>query len=116
MRPVADFVWNFIFYSVPLVDAELPLIVVWLIAGGVFFTVYLGFVNVRGFRHACSLLTGKYADPDHPGEISQFQALTTAVSGTVGIGNIAGIQCLKTAPVGGIPASTTPKGGCPVIG
>ena len=58
MRPVADFVSSFIFYSVPLGDAELPLIVVWLIAGGVFFTVYLGFVNVRGFRHACSLLTG----------------------------------------------------------
>ena len=91
MRPLADAVSSFIFFSVPLGDAELPLIVAWLIAGGVFFTVYLRFVNIRGFAHACRLLTGKYADPDHPGEISQFQALTTAVSGTVGIGNIAGV-------------------------
>ena len=91
MRPLADAVSSFIFYSVPIGDAQMPLIVVWLIAGGLFFTFYLRFVNVRGFAHAWRLVTGKYADPDDPGEISQFQALTTAVSGTVGIGNIAGV-------------------------
>ncbi len=91
MRPVADAVSSFIFFAVPFGDTELPLIVLWLIAGGVFFTFYLRFVNVRGFSHAIKLVSGKYADPDHPGEISQFQALTTAVSGTVGIGNIAGV-------------------------
>jgi hypothetical protein len=76
--------------SAPL-GADIPLIVVWLIAGGVFFTGYLRFVNVRGFMHAIRIVRGVYADPDDPGEISQFQALTTAVSGTVGIGNIAGV-------------------------
>ena len=91
MRPVADVLSGFIFYALPIGDTRIPLIVVWLIAGGVFFTLYLRFINVRGFRHALDLVRGRYADPDDPGEISQFRALTTAVSGTVGIGNIAGV-------------------------
>ena len=91
MRPVADAASGFIFYSVPLFGAQMPLIVLWLIGGGVFFTLYLRFINIRGFAHAIRLITGKYAEKDDPGQISQFQALTTAVSGTVGIGNIAGV-------------------------
>ena len=91
MRPVADLVSAFIFYSVPLLGADVPLIVVWLVAGGVFFTVYLRFVNIRGFLHAIRVVSGRYKTPGDPGEVSQFQALTTAVSGTVGIGNIAGV-------------------------
>ena len=91
MRPLADVVTGFIFFAVEGGDASLPLIVLWLVAAGVFFTVYLGFINVRGFGHAVALVRGKFADPNDPGEISQFQALTTAVSGTVGIGNIAGV-------------------------
>ena len=91
MRPVADAASGFIFYSVPLFGVQMPLIVLWLIGGGVFFTLYLRFINIRGFRHAIRLITGKYAEKDDPGQISQFQALTTAVSGTVGIGNIAGV-------------------------
>lgn len=91
VRPLADSVSSFIFYAVPILDTKLPLIVLWLIGGGVFFTLYLGFVNIRGFGHAIRLVRGHFADPDHPGEITQLQALTTAVSGTVGIGNIAGV-------------------------
>jgi AGCS family alanine or glycine:cation symporter len=91
MRPVADVAKEFIFFSIELFGAEVPLIVLWLIAGGLFFTVYLRFVNIRGFRHAIDILRGKYVDPSDPGQISQFQALTTAISGTVGIGNIAGV-------------------------
>ena len=91
MRPLADSVSDFIFFTVPIFGADLPLIVLWLIGGGVFFTVYFGFINVRGFKHAIDIVRGKYKNPDDPGEISQFQALTTAVSGTVGIGNIAGV-------------------------
>ena len=91
MRPVADLVSAFVFYSVPLLGADVPLIVVWLVAGGVFFTVYLRFVNVRGFLHAIRVVSGRYKAPGDPGEVSQFQALTTAVSGTVGIGNVAGV-------------------------
>lgn len=91
IRPLADAVSGFIFYSVPVFGSELPLIVAWLIAGGVFFTAYLRFVNLRGFRHAVHVVSGRFARDDDPGEISQFQALTAAVSGTVGIGNIAGV-------------------------
>jgi AGCS family alanine or glycine:cation symporter len=91
MRPVADAVWSFIFFAVPIGDTELPLIVVWLIGGGLFFTLYLRFINIRGFSHAIALVTGRFAKDDDPGEISHFQALSTAVSGTVGIGNIAGV-------------------------
>jgi alanine or glycine:cation symporter, AGCS family len=91
IRPVADAVSAFIFYSVPVFGAELPLIVAWLVAGGVFFTVYLGFVNLRGFTHAIAVVRGRFARDGDPGEISQFQALTAAVSGTVGLGNIAGV-------------------------
>lgn len=91
MRPVADAVAGFIFYAIPLGGTELPLIVVWLIGGGVFFTIYFRFINIRGFRHAIHLVSGRYSQDGDPGEISHFQALSTAVSGTVGIGNIAGV-------------------------
>ncbi|MYF11734.1 MAG: alanine:cation symporter family protein [Gammaproteobacteria bacterium] len=91
MRPLADAVSGFIFFTVPVAGADLPLIVVWLICAGVFFTFYLRLVNIRGFKHAVDLVRGKHKVPGDPGEISQFQALTTAVSGTVGIGNIAGV-------------------------
>ena len=91
MRPIADSAKDFIFYAIDIFGVQVPLIVIWLIFGGLFFTVYLGFINFRGFRHAIDIVSGKYVNPDDPGQISQFQALSTAVSGTVGIGNIAGV-------------------------
>ena len=91
MRPLADAASAFVFYSVPLFGADVPLIVLWLVAGGVFFTGYLRFVNVRGFVHAIRVAAGRYRTAEDAGDVSQFQALTTAVSGTVGIGNIAGV-------------------------
>ena len=91
IQPIADFASALVFASVPLFGAEVPLIVGWLVAGGLFFTVYLGFINIRGFAQAVRILSGRYKAPGDPGEISQFQALTTAVSGTVGIGNIANV-------------------------
>ncbi len=91
MLPVADAASNFIFFSVPMFGTDVPLIVLWLIAGGVFFTFYLNFINFRGFKHGFDIIRGKFAQSDDPGQINQFQALTTAISGTVGIGNIAGV-------------------------
>ncbi len=91
MRPVADSVAAFIFYAVPINGTQVPLIVIWLVLGGVFFTVFLRGINLTGFAHAVAILRGKVAQPNATGEVSQFQALTTAVSGTVGIGNIAGV-------------------------
>ncbi len=71
--------------------APLPIIVVWLIIGAVVFTLYMGFINIRGFKHAIQIVSGKYDNPNDKGEVSHFQALTTALSGTVGLGNIAGV-------------------------
>ena len=82
----------------PLLDEEgnpitspIPLIVFWLILGALTFTIMMRFVNIRGFKHAIQLVKGDYDDPDEPGEVSHFQALTTALSATVGLGNIAGV-------------------------
>ncbi len=69
----------------------LPFIVLWLIAGAIFFTLRMSFVNIRGFKHAIDVVMGKYDDPNDEGDVSHFQALATALSGTVGLGNIAGV-------------------------
>tara|TARA_B100000508_G_scaffold75230_1_gene58588 strand:+ start:49392 stop:51464 length:2073 start_codon:yes stop_codon:yes gene_type:complete len=70
----------------------IPLIVVWLVLGALFFTFRTGFVQLKGARHAIALVRGKYDDPsDDSGEVSHFQALVTALSATVGLGNIAGV-------------------------
>lgn len=71
--------------------SSIPFIVIWLILGSIFFTLRLKFINIRGFRHSLALAKGKYDDPNAPGTITHFQAMTTAVSATVGLGNIAGV-------------------------
>jgi amino acid carrier protein len=70
---------------------SIPFIVVWLIVGAIFFTFKLNFASIRCFRHAISLVRGRYDRPEDKGDISHFQALTTALSATVGLGNIAGV-------------------------
>jgi len=72
-------------------DFQLPFVVLWLIIGATFFTIYMGFINLRGFVHAIKVTAGKYDDPNDAGEVSHFQALTAALSATVGLGNIAGV-------------------------
>jgi alanine or glycine:cation symporter, AGCS family len=91
VQPVTDAVVDVIFYAVPVGDAEVPLIVVWLMLGAVFTTLYFGFINIRGFRQSLRIVRGDYQDDRDPGEVTHFQALTTALSGTVGLGNIAGV-------------------------
>lgn len=70
---------------------SIPFIVIWLVLGATFFTVRMKFINIRGFKHSLALAKGKYDDPNAPGNITHFQALATAVSATVGLGNIAGV-------------------------
>ena len=101
--PIAKVIGNIVFFKIPVFGAQLPLVVLWLVAGAVFFTFYLGFINIRGFKHAIELVRGDYANPNDAGEVSHFQALATAVSGTVGIGNIGGVAVAVT--VGG-PGAT----------
>ncbi len=73
------------------ITKPIPFIVIWLVLGATFFTLRMGFINIRGFRHSIDLAKGKYDDPEAPGQVTHFQALATAVSGTVGLGNIAGV-------------------------
>ena len=90
-KPFAEWLTSVVFYKVEIFGAQLPLVVIWLVVAGLFFTIYLGWVNIRGFKHAIELIRGDYDHPDSEGEVSHFQALATAVSGTVGIGNIGGV-------------------------
>lgn len=82
---------NAVFTEIELFGESIELIVIWMALPMLFLTLYLGFINVRSFKPAFQILKGKYKDPNAPGEVSQFQALSTAVSGTVGLGNIAGV-------------------------
>jgi AGCS family alanine or glycine:cation symporter len=70
---------------------RLPFIVVWLIVGATFLTIRMGFINFRVARHAIDVVRGRYAQSGDAGEVTSFQALTTALSATVGLGNIAGV-------------------------
>ncbi len=91
VAPVSSAVSSVIFYSVDVAGTEFPLIVGWLVVAAAIFTVYFGFVQFRKFGHALALVRGDYSDPNDAGEVSHFQALATALSGTVGLGNIAGV-------------------------
>jgi len=69
----------------------MPFLVVFLAAGAIFFTLWHGFINIRGFRHAFDVVRGKYSSAGDEGDIPPFRALTSALSATVGLGNIAGV-------------------------
>ena len=71
--------------------ATVPLVVAWLVVGATYFTIRMGFINFRGFKHAIDVVRGKYNSKDAEGEVSHFQALSSALSATVGLGNIAGV-------------------------
>ena len=118
-QPIADWWEGVIFYSIPLTEtSSIPLVVLLLVLGALFFTLYFSFVNIRKFPLAIRVVRGKYdflddhrvepgaqdmvnivegdiartiRDESHKGEVNHFQALSAAVSGTVGLGNIAGV-------------------------
>ena len=79
----------FLFFEVPLI--KLPFILFVMVMGGIYFTFRYGFVNIKLFKHAIDVIRGRYDNPEDEGEISHFQALTSALSATVGLGNIAGV-------------------------
>lgn len=89
--PFTDFIAKAVFYSVPIGGVEVPLILGWLIAIALFCTFYFRFINFRGFLIGFRLIRGDYSDGKSDGETSHFQALATALSGTIGLGNIAGV-------------------------
>lgn len=82
-----NFLERTLFFSI----GGLPLIILWLLVGATYFTLRMGFINIRAFKHAIDVALGRYDDPDEPGEVNHFQAIATALSATVGLGNIAGV-------------------------
>jgi AGCS family alanine or glycine:cation symporter len=101
--PVSEGLSAFVFAEIAVFGVEFPWIVGWLIAAATIFSVYFGFIQFRGFKTALDLVRGRYSKKDDPGEITHFQALSSAVSGTVGLGNIAGVGVAVT--IGGAGAT-----------
>ena len=92
VAPVSDKIASFIFYPVPVYGTDVPIIIFWILFAGIFFTVYLRGIAIWGFKHSIDILrkpTEK--DDEGNGEVSSFQALATALSGTIGLGSIAGV-------------------------
>jgi AGCS family alanine or glycine:cation symporter len=90
-KPLAEFAGDTILRPVEIGGVKVPWVVFWLAAAGLILTVYFRFVNIRSFPLALRTVRGKYSKPSDPGEVTHFQALSAAVSGTVGLGNIAGV-------------------------
>ncbi len=83
--------WFVSFIFSPFPGTSFPWIVAWLVIAATIFTVYFALIQFRAFPHSIALVRGDYSDPNDAGEVSHFQALATALSGTVGLGNIAGV-------------------------
>ncbi|MDO5738961.1 MAG: alanine/glycine:cation symporter family protein [Ornithinimicrobium sp.] len=93
---VTEISGDVIFFKLPIPGFEMPFVVLWLIVAAIFITFYLFFIQVRGIPVAIDVIKGKYSSKDDPGEIPHYQALTSALSGTVGLGNIAGVGAAVT--------------------
>ena len=89
--PIAETLSSVVFYTIPVAGTPVPLIVMWLGGAAVFFTLYLRFINLRALGFAIRHVRGEFSDPTARGEISHFKAVATAISGTVGVGNIGGV-------------------------
>lgn len=92
IAPVSDAIAKLIFFPITICGSEVPLIIFWVLLAGIFFTIYFKGISVWGFKHAIDVIA-KPAEKhgDGCGEVSSFQALATALSGTIGIGSIAGV-------------------------
>ncbi len=83
--------------EIKIAGPELPFLVVFLAAGALFYTLYHGFINIRGFGHAIAVVRGKWTAGADEGDVSPFQAFTAALSATVGLGNIASVAVAMVA-------------------
>lgn len=91
IKPLSEKAINFMFYPVTIMGQDVPMIILWLMSIGIFTSFYFGFINLRFLPLSLKLLCGKYQSKDCAGQISNWQALSTSLSGTVGLGNIAGV-------------------------
>ena len=91
IEPLSSLITNLVFTSISIKNNSVPLVVIWLVIASLFFTFYFRFINIRAFKRAWQVAFGKFDKPNSPGEITHFQAFTAAMSGTIGLGNIAGV-------------------------
>lgn len=91
LQRAADFMEGIVFYSINVAGQGLPIVLVVLGGTAIFLTIYFKFLNLRSVGLAIKTARGKYTSADAPGQITHFQALTAALSATVGLGNIAGV-------------------------
>ena len=91
IAPVSDSIANVIFFPISICGSDVPLIILWVLFAGIFFTIYFKGIAVWGFKHAINNVAKPQKGHDGCGEVSSFQALATALSGTIGIGSIAGV-------------------------
>ena len=91
IAPYTDAVAKLIFFPIKIFGGEIPVIILWILIAGIFFTIYLKGIAVWGLKHAVDNLIKKPEGGDGSGDVSSFQALATALSGTIGIGSIAGV-------------------------
>jgi AGCS family alanine or glycine:cation symporter len=102
-NPISDGLSTVVFAEITVFGATFPWIVGWLVLAATIFTIYFGFIQFRSFKLALQIVRGKWTRKNEPGEITHFQALSSAVSGTVGLGNIAGVGVAVT--IGGAGAT-----------
>ena len=91
IAPYTDAVAKAIFFPISIFGAKVPVIILWILFAGIFFTIYFKGIAIWGFKHAIDSVTKKSDNTDGCGDVSSFQALATALSGTIGIGSIAGV-------------------------
>ena len=91
VAPVSDTIASWIFFPISICGTDVPVIIFWILFAGIFFTVYLRGIAIWGFKHAFDILRKPTEKNDENGEVSSFQALATALSGTIGLGSIAGV-------------------------
>ena len=91
IAPISDFVADIIFFPISICGNKVPLIIFWILIAGIFFTIFFKGIAIWGFKHAIEVVAKPAKGKDGIGEVSSFQALATALSGTIGIGSIAGV-------------------------
>ena len=91
VKPISDLITDIIFFEINFLNYSLPLIVLWLVLASLYFTFYFNFINLKALKRGFRVAMGKYDKENDPGEISHFQSFTAAMSGTSGLGNIAGV-------------------------
>src|SRR5699024_6272915 len=89
--PIATWFGNIIFFPITIGGASFPFVVVWRIFAALVFTIYFGFIQARAPKPSSEIIRAKFPTKDDPGEATHFQTLASALSGTVGLGIIAGV-------------------------